>query len=427
MRLTEFIEQHHKKIITEWVQFARTLHPWSEGMSEKALRDHAEELLTALVSDMESPQSSLQQSEKSKGRAAGGPLTSVGRKHASDRLETGFKLDQLVSEYRALRASVVRLWAAEHGDKEGELIRFNEAIDETLAEAAVRYSELMNHTREQFLAILGHDLRNPLGAIVMGATILTKSESIDDKQARVATRILNSAGRMTRMVSYLLDLARTRLGASIPITLTRMDLTPVCQQVIAELEVAYPDRQLRLESKGDLFGEWDSDRLTQVISNLVANALQYGGAAVSVVAQEHGDEVALQVHNDGPPIAKSALKNIFEPMVRKPTQNGNRNATGLGLGLYIAREVVIAHGGTIGVTSTEKEGTTFTVQIPRRPPAKKKQTARFAKKQPTRRAAARRSAAPIAGLDNRARATGRPGSRRDGVEQRAEEPGGSRE
>jgi signal transduction histidine kinase len=379
MPLAGFIEQHRKKIIKEWVEFARSLRPWSEGMSDKALQDHAEELLTALVGDMESPQSKSQQAEKSKGHAVGGgALSSVGHKHASDRLGTGFKLDQLVSEYRALRASVVRLWAEAHGDKTGELTRFNEAIDESLAEAAARYSELLNKTREQFLAILGHDLRNPLGAIVMGATILTKSESLDDRQSRIATRILNSAGRMTRMTSYMLDLARTRLGDSIPLTRARMDLAPVCRQVIAELEGVHPERQLRFESRGDLFGEWDSDRITQVISNLVANALQYGEAAVSVVAEEHGDEVVLQVHNEGPPISESALKTIFEPMVRgpaparragdPPTQSGDKNVTGLGLGLYIAHEVVASHGGTIRVTSAEKEGTTFTVQIPRHPP-----------------------------------------------------------
>ena len=375
-KLGQFIHDHHKTIIGEWVQFASTIHPWSEGMTRKALEDHAEELLTAIVSDMEGSQSSLQRSEKAQGRASAGALTSIGQKHASDRLETGFKLDQLVSEYRALRASVVRLWAEAHGDKQGELTRFNEAIDETLAEAAVRYSELMNRTREQFLAILAHDLRNPLGAIVMGAQALTRSESLDDKHARVATRILNSAGRMDRMVSYLLDLARTRLGGSIPLTPTRMDLASVCHQVIAELEVVHPERHVRFEAKGDLSGEWDSDRLTQVISNLVANALQYGKAAVSVAAEEHGEDVVLRVHNDGPAIPQSALKNLFEPMVRQPAQSGDRNAGGLGLGLYIAREVVTAHGGTIDVTSSEKEGTTFAVQLPRRPPKGKAHSGR---------------------------------------------------
>jgi signal transduction histidine kinase len=375
MRLVEFIEQHHKKIIAEWVEFARTLHPWSEGLSDEALADHAEELLTVVVSDMKTLQSGEQQAEKSKGRASTKAFSTVAKKHATDRLESGFNLDQLVSEYRALRASVVRLWAEAHGDKQGELTRFNEAIDETLAESAARYSELMNHTREQFLAILGHDLRNPLGAITMGATMLTKSESIDDKQARVATRILNSAERMSRMVSDLLDLARTRLGSSIPIVRGRVNLTSVCELVIAELEVVHTDHRLLFEATGNLVGEWDGDRLTQVISNLVANALQYGGTVVSILAEGDDHEVALQVQNEGPVIPAGVLKEIFEPMARHPDRAGDKNATGLGLGLYIAREIVTAHGGTLEATSTEEEGTTFTVKLPRQPP-KKNQTHR---------------------------------------------------
>jgi signal transduction histidine kinase len=178
---------------------------------------------------------------------------------------------------------------------------------------------------------------------------------------------------MNRMVSDLLDLTRTRLGGGIPVTPKPTNLTPVCKQVIAELEAIHPDCQVQFESKGDLHGEWDSDRLTQVISNLVANALQYRceDGAVKVVAQAHADEVVLRVHNEGPPISEDAMKKIFEPMNRQPSQNGDKHPTGLGLGLYIAREIVTAHGGTIAVASAEKEGTTFTVQIPRRLPKKR--------------------------------------------------------
>jgi len=370
MRLTEFIEHHHKNIIAEWVKFAHSLLPWAKGLSEQALQDHAEELLTAVVNDMRTPQSTSEQAEKSKGEAVEGALGRVGHKHASERLATGLNLDQLVSEYRALRASILRLWAEAEGDKQGELTRFNEAIDETLAESAARYSETVNNTREQFLAILGHDLRNPLSAIMMGATFLTKSESLDDKQVRVATRILNSAERMARMVSDLLDLTRTRLGAGIPVAPRPMDLAPVCQQVISELEAVHPGCHVRFKADGDLHGDWDGDRLTQVLSNLVANALQYGCAdgLVDVSAQEHGEEVVLRVQNKGPVIPGNKLKQIFDPMVRHATQNGDKNITGMGLGLYIAREVVTAHGGTIGVTSTENEGTTFSIRLPRRPP-----------------------------------------------------------
>ena len=163
MRLTELIEQAHQKIIEEWVAFAATILPWAEGMNEKELRDHAVELLAAVVSDMKTPQSSAEQAEKSKGQAVEeaveGDLASVGHRHASERLQTGLTLDELVSEYRALRASVLRIWAEAQGEEQDEMTRFNEAIDESLTEATSWYVEELNRTREQFLAILGHDLR----------------------------------------------------------------------------------------------------------------------------------------------------------------------------------------------------------------------------------------------------------------------------
>ncbi|HZS41811.1 MAG TPA: sensor histidine kinase [Polyangia bacterium] len=369
MRLTEFIQENHKKIVAEWVAFARTLTPWATGLNDDELRDHAAELLTAVVSDMRSSQTKTEQSDKSKGLAPDSTLGRVGHQHANERLDTGLKIGQLVSEYRALRASVLRLWAEAQGDKQGELTRFNEAIDETLAESANRYSDIVNNTREQFLAILGHDLRNPLAAIILGAAALSKSESLDDKESRVAARIFNSGERMNRMVNDLLDLTRTRLGAGIPVTPKAMDLSPICRQVISELEAVHPDCKVGFETKGDLHGEWDSDRLTQVISNLVANAVQYGceHGPVSVFAEAQGDEVVLRVHNAGPPIPENAVKQIFDAMIRQPTQSREKNATGLGLGLYIARQVVAAHGGTVDVRSTKEEGTTFTVKLPRHP------------------------------------------------------------
>ena len=370
MQLTDFIRKNHESIIKDWVEFAGTLMPWAKGMSGQALRDHAEELLTAVVADMEEPQSDDQQAAKAQGRAAGGALARVGQKHAVQRLSTGFNLDQLVSEYRALRASILRLWAKEQGEEQSQVTRFNEAIDESLTESTIRYSEVLDHTREQFLAILGHDLRNPLGAIVTGATFLTISDDIGDRQIKVAARILNSANRMTRMVSDLLDLTRTRLGGGIPITPRPTDLAPLCEQVLVELEAVYPESRLRVDFTGDVTGEWDSDRLTQVVSNLVANALQHSGAGsvVSVVVDGVGAEVVLAVHNEGPSIPEHAMNQIFEPMIRRTAPDGDRNVRGLGLGLYIAREIVTAHGGAIRATSSDQGGTTFTIKLPRRPP-----------------------------------------------------------
>ncbi len=367
MQLTSFIEANHQSILKGWVEFAGSMLPWAEGSSEKELLDHAKELLVAVVDDMKSPQTKLRQSAKSKGQTADGTLARVGKKHASDRLESGLSLKQLVSEFRALRTSVLQQWEKSKGSETGEVTRFNEAIDETLATSICRYTEIVDHTREQFLAILSHDLRSPLGAIIMGANLLKDSEIHDP--VKIIHLILGAAERMNRMVSDLLDFTRTRLGAGIPVTKKPMDLASVCLQVIAELQRSHPKTPLCFKPSGDLRGEWDSDRIAQVVSNLVSNALQYGetGKPVGIEVREQGPEILLKVHNEGLPIPETALNTIFMPMARYQAGGKcpDKNSQGLGLGLYIASEIVMSHGGDIDVESNEVSGTTFTVTLPR--------------------------------------------------------------
>jgi signal transduction histidine kinase len=369
MRLGDYIRDHHEIILKEWETFARTLRPAAEGMSKAGLRDHADQILTAIVSDMESLESAAEKATKSKGHAhheaTEENLGALGQLHAILRIEAGFTLTQVVAEYRALRASILRLWAKPHPDTDG-VLRFNEAIDAALAEAVDRFTTRTNEYRDQLIAIVSHDLRNPLGGILLGSAALTRTEGLDDKSARLATRIQNSAKRMVRIVDDLLDLTRGRLGSEIPISRRAMDAGPVCEMVIAELEGSHPHAVIRYTSKGDLRGEWDSDRLAQVLSNLVGNALQHGDAdkPITVLAQGHGEEVALAIHNAGTPIPAGALNSIFEPNVRN-VQDPTKAPTGLGLGLYIAKELVRAHGGTLDVASTDGRGTTFTVRLPR--------------------------------------------------------------
>jgi signal transduction histidine kinase len=361
MLLSAFIQQNHNDIIGEFSAFARTLMPPNTLMTEQELRDHCEELLRAIAEDLDTEQTSDEQSQKSRGHGSAHRMGVSGRLHADGRLHHGFTLAQVLAEFRALRASVLRLYEISGDADLAGVRRFNEAIDEALTESMTRYSAQTDLYRDQFVGILSHDLRSPLGAITAGAAWLAHVAH-DERQARVAARILNSAQRMGRMIADLLDLTRMRLGGVIPLNAVRTDLQSVCEEVVLEVQASHPDAVVHLESHGDVTGQWDADRLAQVVSNLVGNAIEHGGnTPVALVASETGERVSLTVHNDGNPIPPHAQAQIFEALARG-TPDGTRN---VGLGLFIARAIVVAHGGEIRVTSTEQSGTTFEVTLPR--------------------------------------------------------------
>lgn len=366
--LAEFVDEQRVAIVAEWVAFAATLLPAAGVMDVGALRDHADDILTAIVRDMKSRQTAAEQAEKSKGHGTAQALERIGHIHAALRIENGFKLGQMVAEYRALRASVLRLWEKQGTDPAG-VTRFNESVDEALTEAVESFMETAEHYRDQSLGILSHDLRNPLSSIITGSQMLMASEDLDDRSARIAGRMLSSANRMNRMIGDLLDLTRTRFGDPIPVVRAAIDLDPLCRQVIAELEGLRPAGAIQFESKGELRGDWDHDRVAQLLSNLLRNAIEHGARTEPIVvsAEADGDDVVLRVHNGGPPIQPQALLTIFEPMVRHP-ENPSQRTKGLGLGLYIASQVATAHGGSLAATS-DAAGTTFAARLPRRAPA----------------------------------------------------------
>jgi signal transduction histidine kinase len=358
--LSAFIRDNHRDIIEEFSAFARTLMPPPSAMTEQDLRDHCEELLDAITEDLGTAQTSDEQSQKSRGYGSAKMMRASGRLHADGRLQHGFTLSQVLAEFRALRASVLRLYELTGGDDLPGVRRFNEAIDEALSESATRYSAQTNLYRDQFVGILGHDLRSPLSAITAGAALLARGA--DQRQASVAARILNSAQRMARMIDDLLDLTRTRLGGAIPLRIGPADLRNVCEEVLLDVQTSHPDAVVHFEGSGALHGRWDADRLAQVVSNLVGNAIEHGGnTAVTVRASGEGDRVRLTVHNNGAAIPPHARATIFEPLARA-TPGGAHN---LGLGLFIARAIVAAHAGDIAVTSSGNSGTTFEVTLPR--------------------------------------------------------------
>jgi len=219
----------------------------------------------------------------------------------------------------------------------------------------------IEEAREQFIAILGHDLRNPVGSISMAAQLLLRTD-LPEEQRQTVERIARSAGRIEGMIRDLLDFARGRLGGGIPIKRQPCDLGRICIEQVAEMKQAHPGRAITCEATDNLQGEFDPDRLEQVISNLIGNAIQHGMDPIRVTAREDGDGMIVFVHNEGQPIPAPVISEIFEPFHRRAEER----TEGLGLGLYIVSEIVSAHGGTISVTSSEGEGTTFTIRWPRR-------------------------------------------------------------
>lgn len=376
MRLSEFMRSHRDQILSEWVAFARSCRTTPETIDLAELRDHASEMLDTIAADLDTSQTKLEQVDKSEGKSdaepgSRGPDTAA-QAHGAARAESGFTVEQMVSEYRALRASVTRLWIDATGELTREdlddLVRFNEAIDQALAESTSRFALDLERSKEMFLAMLGHDLRNPLGAIIGSAHIMVNSKDLPDIAVKRAFLILNSSQRMNALVDDLLDFTRSRLGGGIPIVRADIDIAKVCRQTVEEIAALHPQRVVNFEATGEVQGQWDRARMSQAFSNVISNAVQHGSdkTPINVVVRGGADDVEVTVQNRGPVIPTKELDKIFDPLYRIEGDKPLAPRESLGLGLYIAERIVTAHGGTIGVESSDENGTTFTIHLPKR-------------------------------------------------------------
>jgi PAS domain S-box-containing protein len=219
--------------------------------------------------------------------------------------------------------------------------------------------------RDQLLSIVSHDLRSPLNAITVGVSGLQRRLSDRPELVNMLELLSMSAERMERMIRQLLDFSRATAGHELPMELRDAVLNDVCQNVVAELRMGRPDVKVLVDATDPLRGRWDPDRMGEVISNLVGNAMQYGdGGPVSVTLRRDQAQAIIEVHNHGDPIAEALLPHLFDPFRRGTTV---RKAGGVGLGLYIARSIVVAHAGHIEVESAAEAGTRFTVRLPINP------------------------------------------------------------
>lgn len=370
MRLHQFVLENMDKILVEWVSFARSIQPGDMSISE--LRDHAEDMLKTIARDAMLPQSDFEQSQKSKGQKPRLKGDTAAEVHADCRLISGFSIDLLASEYRALRASVLKLWLTDNKcDKEEDvedLIRFNEGIDQALAESIARHTEAVALSQDIFLGVLGHDLRDPLNSIGVGAQLLTQAGDKDSRSVKLGAQMYSSVLRMNKMLDNLLNFTQSRIGGGLQLAHAHIDLARISADVVEEFRLSNPNRMIHNKIEGNCAGYWDAGRISQAYQNLISNALQYGSAenAVTVVTKDFGDHIVFTVHNNGVPIPKQNQHQIFDLMHRIPSAEAERNLKkNLGLGLYIVREIVNAHHGDISVSSTQEDGTCFRVQLPK--------------------------------------------------------------
>lgn len=377
MKLDKFISANMEAILQEWEDFARANQPAGADLKAVELRDHAREMLTHIARDMATVQTEAEQTEKSQGNGPDADAEtnsdSAAEVHADERLGAGFSIRLLVAEYRALRASVLRLWfkheasrAHDDADDVDDLIRFNEAIDQALAESVARYSEAVIENSDLFVGMLGHDLRSPLQVLSFGAAKLKNMEDADKSLNQLGSVMVASVQRMKQMLDNLMDFTETRIGEGVRINLSEADLAVISKQIVEEFRSAHHGHQFQYRASGDCTGIWDALRVGQICQNLISNALQHGAAqsTIAVSCEGSNDKVMLTVKNDGKPIPTAHQRDIFELSHRQHDQQGNPNKN-LGLGLYIVRELVTAHNGSISVESTQSTGTMFKVELPK--------------------------------------------------------------
>jgi len=370
MRLAQFIRSHVPDIVAEWIDFATTLRPFSRSTNPATLRNAIIAMLQSIADETMKAESPREQFDKARGRVdATAAAPSAAWEHGLQRLDAGLDINQVVAEFRVLRAVVIRLYQSHeaiHDARLDEFVRFNEAIDQSIAETLAAYTQQLDKLRNTLLAVLAHDLRGPLQAIVMTGDVMSLLELEHPRMRVLASRVKRAGARMNELIDDFLTFLTPTIGGEIPIEREDLDMADVCRDIVAEVNATLHTEQVHLQSAGNTRGRWDRARVQQILSNLLRNAVEHGAKHRCVTVMMNGDArgVNISVHNFGEPIPAHALNAIFKPLVQL-SQSPASKRDHLGLGLFIAKELVERHGGRIGVSSSAEGGTTFHFFLPR--------------------------------------------------------------
>ncbi|WP_234192576.1 MULTISPECIES: sensor histidine kinase [Pseudacidovorax] len=362
MRLADFLDQNKEEILREAAAFAKTL-PTLKAAADETLRDHFSQCLNDIASDLRRAQSRTEAYDKSQGLAPKSPVVTAAEEHGEARAQSGLTVSQLISEYRALRATIIALWLENNKDEVhvvDDLVRFNEAIDQAVAESTEAFEAKVEHWRHIFIGVIGHDLRAPLNAISLTAKYL-QGILPSEAKSHVLT-ISNSSKRIGTMLDSLLDYSSSRGGAAMTLKKSNANLSKELLEELQILRAAFPQQEISLDVIQTIEGTFDVSRLREAFANLLSNAAEHGtGGVVKAKVKKSEDAAVIQVCNEGK-IADEKLEGIFDPLKRgQGFETGHR--TNLGLGLFICKQIALAHGGDIVVKSDDGI-VLFTLTIP---------------------------------------------------------------
>ena len=367
MQIADFLEEAREKILAESITYARSILALKDE-EEAVLRDHLPKMLEAISADLRSHQIRKESIAKSHGHAPAADHETAAETHGLLRARSGLDIEQLVAEFRALRSCVVRLWleAAPVGeDALRDVVRFNEAVDQALAESVSFFAAEVERWQHIFLGVLGHDLRGPLNAITITTDLITQIAPKDlDLPTAVLTR---SARRMATLMDSLLEYNRAGLGGGMVIERVPTDLEAACREELEMQRAAFPGARIELAVQGDTQGEFDGSRIREAVGNLVSNAVKHGLSSEPVIVRLAGLDrsVRLTVENAAADdIAANEMEQLFEPLRRGAAQRPGAERSHLGLGLFIVRQIAKVHGGEVHGQSSAKR-VRFVMNLPK--------------------------------------------------------------
>lgn len=368
MQIADFLEAESEAILDESVAYARTIRPLKD-QEDSVLRDHLPKILKAISADLRRDQSRKEGIDKSHGKGLpnSGTDGSAAGNHGRKRALSGLRIEHVVAEYRALRSCVLRLWsdvAPATPDSLRDVGRFNEAVDQALAESVRVYSMEVDRWQQIYLGVLGHDLRGPLNAIALTAEIFAK---ISQDLRQPTETLLRSTRRMTSLIDSLLEYNRANLAGGMAIRRLPIDLAAACHEEIEIQRAALPDTEIVFETLGGNHGEFDESRIREAVANLISNAVRHGvpGEPVTVRLAGENRQVRLTVENASvKDIPADELEQLFDPLRGTLPHRSGKERSHIGLGLFVVRQIVKVHGGEVTGKSAGKR-VTLTITLPR--------------------------------------------------------------